>query len=111
MWISWSHPIGLWSVGLTAWDLLGPRRLFTAGDEDGNTYDAAHLAELIAALGPPPLELLRRNREIAADFRDEKGNWLGLALIPANRWLEELETRLKDSTRFIAFLRSLDVGP
>ncbi|RSL89296.1 hypothetical protein CEP51_001312 [Fusarium floridanum] len=105
MCISWSYPVDIWSVGLTAWDLLGPKRLFTAQDEDGDMYDAAHLAQLIASLGPPPLEFLRRNRERAADFWDENGKWLGLAPIPANRTLEELETRLKDSSRFIAFLR------
>ncbi|UPK93021.1 hypothetical protein LCI18_003956 [Fusarium solani-melongenae] len=54
MCISWSYPVDIWSVGLTAWDLLGPKRLFTAKDKDGDMYDAAHLAELIATLGPPP---------------------------------------------------------
>ncbi|KAH7268816.1 kinase-like domain-containing protein [Fusarium solani] len=105
MCISWSYPVDIWSVGLTAWDLLGPKRLFTAKDEDGDMYDAAHLAELIATLGPPPLEFLRRNSERAADFWNENGDWLGLAPIPPNRTLEELETRLKDPSRFIAFLR------
>ncbi|RSM09337.1 hypothetical protein CEP52_004189 [Fusarium oligoseptatum] len=103
--ISGCPKIDIWSVGLTAWDLLGPKRLFTAQDEDGDMYDAAHLAQLIAALGPPPLEFLRRNPERAADFWDETGKWLDLAPIPPNRTLEELETRLKDSSRFIAFLR------
>ncbi|KAJ4326722.1 hypothetical protein N0V84_002838 [Fusarium piperis] len=110
MCISWSYPVDIWSIGLTvntlhAWDLLGPKRLFTAKDEDGDMYDAAHLAQLISALGPPPLEFLRRNPERAADFWDENGGWLGLAPIPPNRTLEELETRLKDPSRFIAFLR------
>ncbi|KAG5746518.1 hypothetical protein H9Q70_010792 [Fusarium xylarioides] len=105
MCIAWNRPVDIWSVGLTAWDLLGPNRLFTAKDEDGDMYDAAHLAELIATLGPPPQEFLQRNVERAADFWDEQGKWLGLAPIPKNRSLEELETRLKDSTGFIAFLR------
>ncbi|KAF5540723.1 CMGC SRPK kinase [Fusarium mexicanum] len=105
MCIAWNRPVDIWSVGLTAWDLLGPNRLFTAKDEDGDMYDAAHLAELIATLGPPPQEFLQRNVERVADFWDEQGKWLGLAPIPKNRSLEELETRLKDSTGFIAFLR------
>lgn len=33
------------------------------------------------------------------------GNWLELAPIPTDRSLEELETRLEDSSGFIAFLR------
>ncbi|RMD43946.1 hypothetical protein DV735_g1232, partial [Chaetothyriales sp. CBS 134920] len=87
--------------------LAGPNRLFTAKDEDGDMYDAAHLAELIATLGPPPLEFIRRNPVRHAEFWDEKGNWLDMAPIPPNRTLEELlETRrLKDPSRFIAFLR------
>ncbi|KAF5534452.1 CMGC SRPK kinase [Fusarium phyllophilum] len=105
MCIARNRPVDIWSVGLTAWDLLGPNRLFTAKDEDGDMYDAAHLAELIATLGPPPQEFLQRNVERAAYFWDEQGKWLGLAPIPKNRSLEELETRLKDSTGFIAFLR------
>ncbi|KAI1012282.1 hypothetical protein LB503_004329 [Fusarium chuoi] len=105
MCIAWNRPVDIWSVGLTAWDLLGPKRLFTAKDEDGDMYDAAHLAELKATLGPPPQEFLQRNVERAADFWDEQGKWLGLAPIPKNRSLEELETRLNDSTGFIAFLR------
>lgn len=73
MCIAWNRPVDIWSVGLTAWDLLGPKRLFTAKDEDGDMYDAAHLAELKATLGPPPQEFLQRNVERAADFWDEQG--------------------------------------
>lgn len=36
-------------------------------------YDAVHLAELIATLGPPPLDFLKRNPERAADFWDNQG--------------------------------------
>lgn len=47
--------------------------LFTARDEDGDLYDAAHLAQLIAALGPPPPEFLAKNPERKADFWNEHG--------------------------------------
>jgi serine/threonine protein kinase len=70
----WNQSVDIWSVGLTAWDLLGTNRLFTAMDGDGEMYDAAHLAELIAALGPPPREFLERNPRRVADFWDEQGN-------------------------------------
>lgn len=56
-----------------AWDLLQPNRLFTARDEDGDLYDAAHLAQMIATLGPPPSELLAKNPERKADFWGEQG--------------------------------------
>ncbi|KAK0390670.1 hypothetical protein NLU13_0174 [Sarocladium strictum] len=105
MCLKWSYAVDIWSVGLTAWDLLGPKHLFTAEDEDGDMYDAAHLAEFIATIGPPPLDFLKRNPERAADFWDEQGNWLGLAPIPMNRTLERLEDRLEDNSRFLSFLR------
>ncbi|KAF4458105.1 CMGC/SRPK protein kinase [Fusarium austroafricanum] len=99
MCLTWNYTVDIWSVGLTAWDLIGPNRLFTTKN------DAAHLAELIATLGPPPPEFLQRNPKRAAGFWDERGKWLGSAPIPKGRSLEELETRLEDSTSFIAFLR------
>uniref|UniRef100_A0A0D2XIU6 non-specific serine/threonine protein kinase n=1 Tax=Fusarium oxysporum (strain Fo5176) TaxID=660025 RepID=A0A0D2XIU6_FUSOF len=104
----WNHSVDIWSVGLTAWDLFGMNRLFTARDGDGEMSDAAHLAELMATLGPPPRKFLQRNSGRAADFWDEQvGKWKGLAPIPKNRSLEELETKLGDSSAFIAFLRRI----
>ncbi|PKY01492.1 kinase-like protein [Aspergillus campestris IBT 28561] len=103
--VGWSYPVDIWSVGLTAWDLLESRRLFTARDEDGDLYDAAHLAQIIAALGPPPPEFLAKIPERRADFWDEHGNWLGLAPIPHHRTMEALETRLEDKTGFLRFVR------
>lgn len=52
--------------------MLGSKRLFTARDADGDLYDAAHLAQLIAALGPPPLAFLARNPEGQADFWNDR---------------------------------------
>ncbi|KAJ5542475.1 hypothetical protein N7535_004896, partial [Penicillium sp. DV-2018c] len=103
--VGWSYPVDIWSVGLTAWDLLESKSLFTARDEDGYLYDAAHLAQLIAALGPPPPEFLAKNPERKADFWDEQGTWLSLAPIPRNRTMEALETRLEDKTGFLRFMR------
>ncbi|KAL5336930.1 kinase-like protein [Aspergillus crustosus] len=105
LYVGWSYPIDIWSVGLTAWDLLESNWLFTARDDDGEFYDAAHLAQLIAALGPPPPEFLKRNLERKADFWDEHGKWLGLAPIPHDRTLENLETKLEDKSGFLKFIR------
>jgi serine/threonine-protein kinase SRPK3 len=69
----WNHSVDIWSVGLTAWDLLGTNRLFTARNGDGEMNDAAHLAELMATLGPPPREFLQRNSGRAAEFWDKQG--------------------------------------
>ncbi|KAL4972136.1 kinase-like domain-containing protein [Aspergillus desertorum] len=105
LYVGWSFPVDIWSVGLTAWDLLEPKKLFTAQDDDGDCYDAAHIAQLIAALGPPPTEFLAKNPKRKADFWSEKGEWLGLAPIPHGRTLEALETRLEDKSGFLRFIR------
>ncbi|KAJ9234302.1 hypothetical protein DTO169E5_6646 [Paecilomyces variotii] len=105
LYVGWSYPVDVWSVGLTAWQLLEPKILFTARDEDGDLYDAAHLAQLIAALGPPPPEFLAKNPERRSIFWDDQGQWLGLAPIPRDRTLEALETRLEDKRGFLRFIR------
>ncbi|KAM0116433.1 hypothetical protein ACP6JC_007025 [Aspergillus fumigatus] len=105
LYVGWSYPVDIWSVGLTAWDLLEPKRLFTARDDDGDLYDAAHLAQIIAALGPPPVEFLAKTPERRADFWDDEGKWLGLAPIPEARTMEALECRLKDKAGFLSFIR------
>lgn len=40
---------------------LNQKGLFTARDENGDLNDAAHIAQLIAALEPPPPEFLAKN--------------------------------------------------
>ncbi|KAK2806624.1 hypothetical protein FQN51_006590 [Onygenales sp. PD_10] len=103
--VGWSYPVDIWSVGLTAWDLLGSKLLFTARDEDGDLYDAAHLAQIIAALGPPPPEFLAKNPERRADFWDDQGRWLDFAPILEGRTMEALQTRLEDKAKFLRFIR------
>jgi hypothetical protein len=96
LYVGWSYPVDIWSVGLTvrskptlarehhiisplttatrkAWDLLGNKRIFTACGTDGGFYDSGHLAEIMAALGPPPPQFLAENSERRADFWDDQG--------------------------------------
>ncbi|WAO96782.1 Protein kinase domain-containing protein [Fusarium falciforme] len=54
-----------------AWDLLEGRTLFSARKEDGSFSDGVHLSEFIAALGPPPAQLLNRHRERAREYWNE----------------------------------------
>lgn len=59
--IEWSYPVDLWNVGCMIWDLFEGRHLFNGRDPDGNGYSTrAHLAEVMALLGPPPLDLIKR---------------------------------------------------
>lgn len=59
--IEWSYPVDIWNVGCMIWDLFEGRHLFNGQDPDGNGYSTrAHLAEVMALLGPPPLDLIKR---------------------------------------------------
>ncbi|KAM0426076.1 hypothetical protein ACHAPT_008707 [Fusarium lateritium] len=88
-----------------AWDLLEGRTLFSARKEDGSFSDGVHLSELIAALGPPPAELLGRHRKRALEYWDENYNWDQFVPIPKEKTLEAVETKLKDKTKFLSFIR------
>ncbi|CAK7222004.1 hypothetical protein SBRCBS47491_004720 [Sporothrix bragantina] len=112
--IQWSYAVDIWSVGLTAWDLLEGRTLFSARKPDGSFSDGVHLAELIAALGPPPQRLLDRHQARALEYWDEQGNWSEFVPISVEKTLEAAETKLGEGkrTQFIDFLRRvLTWGP
>ncbi|OAA63469.1 Cytochrome P450 [Niveomyces insectorum RCEF 264] len=106
--IAWTFPVDIWSVALTAWDLLMPQRLFTARDGDGNICDASHLAQIIAAIGDAPLHFKKRNQKYTIDFWDEDGTWTGIVPIPVERTLEvALGDKLRDPARFLSFMRRI----
>ncbi|KAJ5793962.1 hypothetical protein N7457_000561 [Penicillium paradoxum] len=101
----WSYPIDIWSVGLTACDLLGLERLFSADHTAGDLYQATHLAEMIAVLGPPPAGFLALNPEIAAGYWDGDGKWGDIVPIPEKPMLESLEGQMGLPREFVGFLR------
>ncbi|XHG07892.1 hypothetical protein AWENTII_011023 [Aspergillus wentii] len=60
----WTYSVDIWNLGVMMWNLLAPRDLFTrAFDDNGNYHPDAHLAEMIALLGPPPKGIVDRERE------------------------------------------------
>lgn len=87
--------------------------LFTGRDSEGNKSLENHLAELVAVLGPPPLELLRRSL-VAEEFFDidSDGNGDGASKastsIPS-RSLEDSEKRLEGQSKalFLQFIRKM----
>lgn len=109
-----------------AWDLLEGKTLFSARKADGSFSDGVHFSELIAALGPPPRDLLNRHHERALEYWDENGtstcillivrlvtnsasahagNWGGFVPVPSEKTLDAAETKLKDKTKFLRFMR------
>ena len=92
--IPWKEKIDIWSVGLMAstrfdsirrtsslaclltfiqiWDLFEGKRLFTERLPSRDESGAAHLARMVALLGPPPPDLLERGSESRRYF-DNRG--------------------------------------
>jgi serine/threonine-protein kinase SRPK3 len=69
--IPWSYSVDIWNVGCMVWDTLDGRHLFTGYDPEAKTYwGRAHLAEMIALLGPPPSDLLARANLRSKFFSD-----------------------------------------
>lgn len=55
------------------WDLLHSRPIFRARRVNGEYDDGHHLAEMIAIIGPPPLDFLKRSEENTLYWWDETG--------------------------------------
>ena len=103
--------------------------LFSGQHPAGSGYSPeAHLVELIAALGPPPLQWLEENPATLTKFTGEgrwsilssniwmaslitsfSGHWIGEIPIPGGRTLESKECRLsgEEQKEFLRFVRSM----
>jgi nucleolar complex protein 3 len=94
----WGYPADIWNVGAMAryplpsdaksftdpraqiWDLYEDKHLFYGIDPLEKRYlTRAHLAEVVAMLGPPPLDMLQRGLRSKEFFNDE-----GNTLLPHN---------------------------
>ncbi|KAJ0414194.1 kinase-like domain-containing protein [Aspergillus carlsbadensis] len=63
----WSASADIWNVGVLIWDIMQGQELFRQIYDKQGRYDAkAHLAEMIALLGPPPPRLITRAYSAAA---------------------------------------------
>lgn len=70
--IPWDEKIDIWSLGLKIWDLFEGKHMFNERLPSRNLSSPAHLARMIALLGPPPMELLERG-SASHNFFDKKG--------------------------------------
>ncbi|OJJ35884.1 hypothetical protein ASPWEDRAFT_51813 [Aspergillus wentii DTO 134E9] len=102
---NWNHKVDIWAVAMLAWDIVSPRTLIKGESIDGIFDDGAHIAELVALLGPPPPEFLERTH-LSGVFWDESGNWRNLVPIP-DRSLERLAENIQgeDVEGFLRWMR------
>ncbi|EPS27285.1 hypothetical protein PDE_02228 [Penicillium oxalicum 114-2] len=57
----WQMPADIWNLSGLLWDIVEGRELFRHIHDQQGRYDAKlHIAEMIALLGPPPLEVVQR---------------------------------------------------
>lgn len=86
----WSYPVDIWGFAMTVgtamkwpedfadrrqsqlWDLYQPKRLFSPHSGDGRYSEDHHIAQMIALLGPPPLDFIK-SAPRAHLFWNEKG--------------------------------------
>lgn len=105
--MKWNYKVDIWSVAMVVWDLFEYDHLFQGRNPKKEYDDGYHLAQMVAILGPPPLNFLKRS-ENSLRYWDENGNWRGLVLIPDVN-LEQLERRLKgeDKDGFLQFIKKM----
>ncbi|KAK2786958.1 hypothetical protein FQN53_005904 [Emmonsiellopsis sp. PD_33] len=105
--MKWGYKVDIWNVAMVIWDLFEHDRLFQARNSNGGHDDAYHLAQMVAVLGPPPLDFLKQGTNFLK-YWDESGNWRGLAPIPDIN-LEKLEQRLTgdDKDLFLHFVKRM----
>jgi hypothetical protein len=112
--------------GAQIWDLYEDKRLFYGIDLTEKQYlTRAHLAELVAMLGPPPMDMLERGTRSKELFDCEGetalpkyymkltevplGNWIAEINIPEGLTLETLEENLDGEKKeeFLQFMRCM----
>ncbi|GLA39985.1 hypothetical protein AnigIFM63309_007589 [Aspergillus niger] len=102
---NWDYKVDIWSVGMVAWDIVSPKTIIDGKVVDDTWDDGAHIAELVALLGPPSPEFLKK-ANMSWVFWEESGNWNNLVPIP-DRSFEKLAVDIQgeDVEGFLKWLR------
>ncbi|GAQ40314.1 hypothetical protein AKAW_09609 [Aspergillus niger] len=103
--MSWTAKVDRWNVGI--WDLFEDHHLFDGRGPDGCHSDAQLLAEMVAMLGPPPVEWLRKSRR-SLEYWDSSGQWNASEEIPSIS-LDDSEEYIEgeDKQMFMNFMRKM----
>ncbi|KAL2169355.1 hypothetical protein VTG60DRAFT_6129 [Thermothelomyces hinnuleus] len=103
--IAWDENIDIWALGLMTWHLLQGESLFKTRLPSREESSPAHLARMIALLGPPPPDLLDRGGETERFF--EEGGTFKYPELVTEASLEEEEQIFEgeEKVQFLAFIR------
>ncbi|KAG4429982.1 hypothetical protein IFR05_014532 [Cadophora sp. M221] len=104
----WSYQIDIWNTGCMIWDLFQGGHLFTGHDPEHQTYRSrAHLAQIIALLGPPPQTILNSGRSSHKFFTDT-GDFRADFKLPDSASLErELGLEGENREQFLNMMRKM----
>ncbi|KAG4439766.1 hypothetical protein IFR05_004734 [Cadophora sp. M221] len=130
----WSYSANIWNMGVLIWNMMEEKDLFTNPKDDQGRYDVhAHLAQMIALLGPPPKALLKRERSFrklsfapeilnpkgescrnafqyfSGPFFDDNGEFIGKDLIPQDLRIAETVTlfQIEEKQQFLEFVSKM----
>ncbi|GIK00082.1 hypothetical protein Aspvir_004097 [Aspergillus viridinutans] len=105
--MSWTSKVDIWNVGVLIWDLFEDHHLFDGRGPGGSHSDAHLLAEMIAMLGPPPSDFLRKSPH-SLKYWDPSGQWTAAVEVPHNS-LEDSEEYLEGENKkmFMQFVRKM----
>ncbi|KAG6175631.1 hypothetical protein E4U27_006036 [Claviceps purpurea] len=107
--VPWTSSADIWNVGCMVWDSFQGVNLFSGRDPESGIYQSrAHLAEMIALLGPPPPSLLTR-ANLRSKFFSDEGEFCAGSSIPESRSFEQRESVLEGEDRdcFLRFMRKM----
>ncbi|KAF2019621.1 kinase domain protein [Aaosphaeria arxii CBS 175.79] len=107
--MGWSSSADIWNVAVLIWDLFENRHLFNARDEEQKASATHHVAEMVAYMGLPSREYVRRS-EVTRKVFDDSGRWKGAGgTVVPQLSLEESVTGLDGEAkeRFLGFVRSM----
>ncbi|KFY89413.1 hypothetical protein V500_05699 [Pseudogymnoascus sp. VKM F-4518 (FW-2643)] len=106
--MNWSYEVDIWNVGVMIWDLFQDKHMFDGRDPGGKYSNRYHLAEMVAYMGPPPLEFLQGS-EKSWDYFDKQGHLLDPPSISASLSLESSEENLEGRRKelFLQFMRKM----
>ncbi|KFY33736.1 hypothetical protein V494_07370 [Pseudogymnoascus sp. VKM F-4513 (FW-928)] len=105
--IPWNEKIDIWAVGMMVWDLYEGKHMFKERLPSRMESVPAHIARMIALMGPPPVKLLKRG-QFSDTFFDEDGNFTSDVKVEDTSLEEEEEnSEGEQKTAFLKFLKGM----